>query len=110
MSFRVEKISSILKTAIGGILLNKMNDPDLRTVSVSGVTLSGDLKTARIHVSSFDPETERIMKKLDHASGFIRRELSRSVYLKFLPDLQFVYDAAFEFDQKKSGLPADDEQ
>jgi ribosome-binding factor A len=101
MSFRVEKVSSILKSALGGIFLNKMADPDFRTISVSSVILSADLKTARVFVSSFDSDQDKIIKKLDTARGFIRRELSRSVYLKFLPDLQFIYDSAFEFDQKK---------
>ncbi|MEN8223556.1 MAG: 30S ribosome-binding factor RbfA [Acidobacteriota bacterium] len=101
MSFRIEKVSSTLKTAIGNILLNKMADPDLRKISVSNIILSNDLKIARVYVSSFDSEPEKIVEKLNHARGYIRKELSGSVYLKFLPDLQFFYDTAFEFDQKK---------
>jgi ribosome-binding factor A len=101
MSFRVEKISSILKNAIGSILLNKMADPDLRKVSVSNIILSNDLKIARVYVSSFDSEPEKILEKLNHAGGYIRKQLSGSVHLKFLPNLQFFYDTAFEFDQKK---------
>jgi len=101
MSFRVEKISSILRNAIGSILLNKMADPDLRKVSVSNIILSNDLKIARVYVSSFDSDPEKIIEKLNHAGGYIRKELSGSVYLKFLPNLQFFYDTAFEFDQKK---------
>ncbi len=100
MSFRVEKISSILKNAIGEILLNKVADPDLRSTSVSNVILSGDFKIAKIFVSSFESDPETIIKKLKNARGYIRKELSRSTYLKFLPDLHFFYDTAFEFDQK----------
>lgn len=101
MSFRIEKISSILRNGVGNILLNKMSDPELRNVSVSNLILSNDLKIARVYVSSFDSDPETIIKKLNKAKGYIRKELSGSVYLKFLPDLQFFYDTAFEFDQKK---------
>ncbi len=101
MSFRIEKISSTIKSAIGNILLNKMADPDLRKISVSNVILSNDLKIARVYVSSFDSEPEKIVEKLNRAGGYIRKELSGSVYLKFLPKLEFFYDSAFEFDQKK---------
>ena len=101
MSFRVEKVSSTLKNAIGNILLNKMSDPELRKISVSNIILSNDLKVARVYVSSFDSDPEKIILKLNNARGYIRKELSGSVYLKFLPDLQFFYDNAFEFDQKK---------
>ncbi len=110
MSFRVEKISSTLKNAIGGILLNKMADPDLRSTSVSNVILSGDLKIAKIYVSSFESDPDTVIKKLKNARGYIRKELSRSIYLKFLPDLQFFYDSAFEFDQKIIDEPGVDDQ
>lgn len=101
MSFRIEKISSILKSAIGNILLNRMADPELRKISVSSIVLSSDLKTARVYISSFDSDPDKTVIKLNNAKGYIRKELSGSVYLKFLPDLQFFYDTAFEFDQKK---------
>jgi len=110
MSFRVEKVSSALKNAIGEILLHKMDDPDLRSTSVSGVFLSGDLKIAKIYVSSFESDPDMIIKKLKNARGYIRKELSRSVYIKFLPDLQFFYDSAFEFDQKTIGEPGADDK
>ena len=93
-------VSSTIKNAVGGILLNKMADPELRSTSVSNVILSGDLKIAKIYVSSFESDPDTIIKKLKNAKGYIRKELSRTVYLKFLPDLQFIYDSAFEFDQK----------
>jgi len=101
MSFRVEKVSSTIKSALGAIFLNKMDDPDFRTISVSSVILSSDLKIARVYVSSFNNDQDKIIKKLDIAGRYIRKELARSVYLKFLPDLEFIYDSAFEFDQKK---------
>jgi len=101
MSFRVEKVSSTIKNAIGEILINKMDDPDLRTVSISNLILGKDLKIAKIYISSFAGVPDEILEKLKNAKGFIRKELSKSLYLKYLPDLQFYYDSAFEFDQKK---------
>lgn len=110
MSFRVEKVSSALKSAIGSILLSKMSDPDLQSISVSNVILSADLKIAKIYVSSFESDSDIILKKLKNARGYIRKELSGSVYLKFLPDLEFFYDSAFEFDQKKVDKPGVENQ
>jgi len=101
MSFRVEKVASTLKNAIANILLNRMSDPELKSVSVSEVVLSGDIKIARVYVSSYDSDPDTIVAKLNRAKGYIRKELSRSVYLKYLPYLHFFYDSAFEFDQKK---------
>ena len=110
MSFRVEKVSSALKSAIGSILLSKMSDPDLQSISVSNVILSADLKIAKIYVSSFESDSDKILKKLKNARGYIRKELSGSVYLKFLPDLQFFYYSSFEFDQKRVDEPGVENQ
>ncbi len=101
MPFRVEKVSSTIRNAIGEIFINKITDPDLRTVSISNLIIGKDLKIAKIYVSSFRGEPDEILEKLKKAKGFIRKELSKSLYLKYLPDLQFFYDSAFEFDQKK---------
>lgn len=104
MSFRVEKVASTLKSAIAVILHSKMSDPDLRTISVSRVDLSRDLKNARVYVSSFEINSAELLEKLRNASGYIRRQLSRSIYLKYMPVLDFHYDTGFEFDQKL-GIP-----
>ncbi len=110
MSFRVEKVASTIKSAIGTIILNKIDDPDLRLISVSDVILTPDLKIANIYVSSFKSDSENILNKLRNASGYLRKELSKSVYLKYMPELNFFYDSAFEFDQKKVDEPGVNEQ
>ncbi|MEN8152500.1 MAG: 30S ribosome-binding factor RbfA [Acidobacteriota bacterium] len=100
MPFRVEKFSSTLKNSLAEILLNKLNDPDLKIVSISNIVVSRDLKLAKIFVSTIGIETEELLKKLNKAKGFIKKELSRSMHLKYIPELQFYFDSAFEFDQK----------
>ena len=104
MSFRVEKVSSTIRTAVAEIFLGKMSDPDLKLLTVSGVILSKDLKTAKVIVSSLSGNSENLLKKLDNAKGFIRHELSRSVYLKFVPELKFFLDEGLDYDRNKSGL------
>ena len=103
MSFRVEKVSSTIKTAVAEIFLNKMSDPDLKLLTVSNVILSKDLKIAKILVSSLSEDPDKLIKKLENAKGYIRHELSRSVYLKFVPDLRFIFDEGYDFDQRAIG-------
>lgn len=102
MPFRIEKFSSTLKNSIAEIFLNKLNDPGLRILSISNIVVSKDLKLAKIFVSSIDIEHEELLKKLNKAKGFIKKELSRSMHLKYIPELQFYHDSAYEFDVKMS--------
>ncbi len=100
MSFRVKKVSSTIRIAIAEIFLNKMSDPELKLLTVSNVVLSKDLKIAKILVSSLSEDSDKLIKKLENAKGYIRRELSKSVYLKFVPDLRFIFDEGYDFDQR----------
>lgn len=102
MPFRIEKFSSTLKNSLAEIFLNKLNDPGLKIISISNIIVSRDLKLAKILVSSIDVESEELLKKLNNAKGFIKKELSRSMHLKYTPELQFYFDSAYEFDLKMS--------
>jgi ribosome-binding factor A len=67
-------------------------------VVVSEVRVQSDLKHARIFVSvrGTNKEQEDAIKALEHASGFIRRELIERLQLRRLPDLHFTLDLSQE--------------
>ena len=60
-------------------------------VSITRVDTTGDLRYARIYVSALDKSQEKeVLKGLKSAAGFLRRELGRSLQLRYTPELQFV--------------------
>jgi len=62
-------------------------------VSITRVDTTGDLRYARIYVSVLDKNQEKdVLKGLKSASGFLRRELSRTLQLRYTPELQFIGD------------------
>ena len=62
-------------------------------VSITRVDTTGDLRYARIYVSALDKSQEKeVLKGLKSAAGFLRRELGRSLQLRYTPELQFVAD------------------
>ena len=82
-----------------------MNDPVLKSVFISEVIVSPDLKKATIFISSSltpaisdntgsNPESDpdQLVPRLTKAKGFIKRALAERMYLKYIPDLMFIKD------------------
>jgi len=87
----------ILKCA-AGILMQKVNDPRVNGITLTGVHISNDLKNASIYFSLIGSEEDvrRALAGLDSARGFIKREIGLCVNLRNVPDLVFKYDPTLE--------------
>ena len=80
--------------------LRRLKDPrvsQVGMVSITRVDTTGDLRYARIYVSALDKSQEKeVLKGLKSAAGFLRRELGRSLQLRYTPELQFVADDSIQ--------------
>jgi ribosome-binding factor A len=78
----------------------EFRDPDLHDlrVTVTEVRASPDLKHVTAFVSALGKElTKEQLAALKRVSPFLRREVARSVRLKYAPDLHFQPDTALEY-------------
>jgi ribosome-binding factor A len=100
MSRRSERTSKLIQREISGLLEREVNDPRLsKLISVTEVTLSPDLKHAKIFVSTLGSEInnkEDMLAGFNNASGFLRKELASHLKLKYTPQLSFHYDDSIE--------------
>ena len=99
MSRRSERTSKLIQREISGLLEREVNDPRLiKFVSVTEVTLSPDLKHAKVYVSTLGTEInkEDLLAGFNNASGFLRKELAAHLRLKQIPELSFYYDDSIE--------------
>ena len=80
--------------------LRTLKDPRVSTtgmVSITRVDTTGDLRYARIYISCLDKSREKdVMKGLKSASGYLRRELGRTLQLRYTPELQFIADDSIQ--------------
>lgn len=100
MSVRVDKVAAQLRDEISAILSRRVSDPRVGLITVVGVDLSPDLRNARVHVSTIGDAAERgeAMAALEHARGFIRREVAAKMRsLRRIPDIKFVDDHNMEY-------------
>ncbi len=76
------------------MLLRDLNDPRLKLISVTDVTVDRELAYADIFVSALEGSSRsvEVLQGLESASGFIRRELARRVELRAFPRLRFHWD------------------
>lgn len=92
--FRNSRIQEEMKKEIDRIIREDVDDPRLdATFSVTRADVSGDLRHAKVYVSVLeDGKREELLKGLKSAAGFIRRELTRRMSIRYTPELQFVAD------------------
>lgn len=95
MTRRVERVSSLIRQEISLLLERQVKDPRLGGfVTVTDVSVSTDLKHAKVFVSQIghEGEKEAILDALTAASGFIRSELAKNLRLRRIPELSFCWD------------------
>jgi ribosome-binding factor A len=106
-SHRVERVAAQLREEISQIIVRDLKDPRIEMTSVTDVKLSPDLRSATVKVSVVgEPENRRAaVLGLEHAKGFIRRELgTRLSNLRFAPELHFQLDEGIAYSVRVSQL------
>ncbi len=99
MTRRIQRLNNLIRHEISELLQRQVKDPRLDSfVTVTEVSISPDLKYARIFVSHIGSEEEKqeILNALASASGFFRRELAKRLRLRHIPELSFQWDDSIE--------------
>ena len=93
---RAERVSDQIRMEVAEILMRKIKDTRVRSVTVTDVELTNDLRIVRIFVTALgsEAETKDVFAGLSKASGFIRGELGRRLTLRYLPEVVFVKDVS----------------
>lgn len=95
---RIQRVNEDIRLVISK-LLRDVKDPRIHQgiISVTHVETTGDLKFSKIYLSVLGLEDEREFKRgLKSASGWLRRELCRSLDLRNTPELIFELDNSIE--------------
>ena len=99
MRRRIQRINNLIRQEISVLLQRQVKDPRLGSfISVTEVSVSADLKYAKIFVSRIGTEEDKreTLSGLAAASGFFRRELGNRLDLPHIPELDFQWDDSIE--------------
>jgi ribosome-binding factor A len=93
---RAERVADQIRMEVADILMRRIKDPRVRSVTVTDVELTNDLRLARVYVTTMErDEGERqVFDGLAKAAGFVRAELGKRLALRYLPDLTFIKDVS----------------
>ena len=102
------RVGEMVKKALSMIFLKeeaKISDLDTKSITVTEVRMSPDLKTAKIFVIPLGgKDKEKVIEKLKEFSFVIRKVLSKKIMVKFMPKLFFVNDDSFDYAEKIENL------
>ena len=103
---RQERVSEQIKIELGKILEEQINDPRLNLISITEVTISSDLREANIYASALAGQSVEadVLAGLEHAKGFLRREIGKRMQLRVVPNLHFHWDDSLETGDRISRL------
>ncbi len=93
---RTDRVGQQMQREIAELVRLQINDPRVKLVTITGVEVARDYSHAKIFFTRLDGKHDEALKGLEHASGFLRSQLSRSLKLRIMPQLHFVYDASVE--------------
>ena len=98
MTRRTERLGEEIREGVAEILAGGLKDPRIGFVTVTRVSLTADLRTARVHVGVLGDVAQRdkTMAGLHQAAGFVRRELGRRLRVRHTPELLFEYDSGLD--------------
>ena len=96
---RADRVADLIKIEISNLLLKQVRDPRIGLVTITGVKVTDDLRTARVFFVELgkDQCSEEVQAGLGKAAGFLRRELGRRLRLRCVPELLFAYDPSFAY-------------
>jgi ribosome-binding factor A len=93
---RLSRVADLIKKEVARILMQRMRDPRLGFLTITGVDVATDLRNATIHVSMLgddDAKFDENLVILNKAAPWIRYELRElHLDLRNLPELRFKAD------------------
>ncbi len=115
--FRLVRLGVQIQEEIARMIMSKqIKDPRVSTfLNVNRVEVSRDLSFAKVYVSSFmdEKQTEKGVKGLASAAGFIQSTLGKKLSLRQFPKLIFIADSSikegFEMVRKLDEIVREDE-
>ena len=99
-AIRSDRMNEEVKKTVSEIM-REMKDPRISSLaSLTVCEVTRDLKYAKLKVSVYDEDEGKrkaTVDALNHAAGFIGRELGARMRIRAIPSLQFSLDTSIEY-------------
>lgn len=96
---RPQRVGEQIREELSALLVSGLRDPRIGFTTITEVSVSPDLRQARIFLSVMGSaeEQEKSLQAFGTARSFIRRELAHRLKLRRIPELLFELDRTAEY-------------
>lgn len=102
---RTDRIAEMLQRKLSILIKDEIKDPRMPAfVTISSVEVTKDLAYAKVYFTVFNHDVAETAEILNASAGFLRAALARSVTLRTVPQLTFIYDESLVYGQTLSDL------
>lgn len=103
---RSDKVAEAIHEMVSELIIKGLKDPRIGFVTITGVKLTDDLRLATIYFSVIGSDEEKKATEigLNSARGYIRREMGKSLRMRYIPDINFRFDESVEYGSRIESL------
>ncbi len=103
-SFKKERLGGEIQKIVSLMANSELKDPRVseNMISITGVDVSGDGSYATIYLTCFatgdqkERKEQEVLEGLEHCKGVIKKEISKQVKVRHIPELRFRIDKSLE--------------
>ena len=95
---RKDRVAEQIRRELAELLRSELKDPRVGMISITAVEVTADYAHAKVFFSTLagSEAVDSVLKGLQQASGFLRRELGKRISIHTTPQLHFVFDESLE--------------
>lgn len=103
---RTLRVAEQIQRELADLVRLEVKDPRVGMVTLTGVEVAADYGHAKVFFTLLGDvsQIEAASEGLNHAAGFLRRELGRRIKLRTIPQLHFNFDESVERGMRLSRL------
>lgn len=91
---RSVRVAERLREQLSTLIARRVRYERASQVIVTRVQMPDDLRSARVYIRTLDgAQGEEAVEALQRASGFLRKEVTSALGLRYAPEIVFQYDA-----------------
>ena len=91
---RPQRVAELVHRELAVLLRTDIKDPRVGDVSITHIQVTGDLRQARVYVTSLGGggDDKQMLRGLQSAARFLRGRVGRALKLRHAPELEFRLD------------------
>lgn len=102
---RTDRIAQAILRSLAQVIQLEITDPRLKGfITLSDATVSKDLSHAKIYFTVLNDDPALAAEVLNTAASYLRTHLAKTMKLRTVPQLRFIYDESIEYGKNLSRL------